>query len=360
VTGAPRISVITPTYRGALWIEETIRSVQAQTVTDWEMVIVDDCSPDDTRAVLARVDDARIRVIHAERNGGPVAARNIAFAQARGELIVGLDQDDIALPQRFERQLAHLDAHPGCVLVASGTDHLEDGQVRVQPREGELAGAAMAMALMLRNPVPWSSVMFRAAAARRLDPFERQEVLYAEDFDLYHRLLPHGTITRLAEVLTLYRVHPGGISKLSETTMWAAAGRVLAEAYRPIFGESAADAAADLGRLIGAGEPARSAAELEMAAERIDLIELAVEARHGRSAEDRAAIRAETAGIWWRVVRAAARSGAVPLRRALAIRPDWVRAGGARLDDMVLTGLIGHGRRLAPRRAGLFAATGGV
>ncbi|WP_163360457.1 glycosyltransferase family 2 protein, partial [Klebsiella aerogenes] len=89
-------------------IGATIDSVLAQDFTDWELVIVDDCSTDDTRALLATFADPRITILHAEVNGGPVLARNQAFAAARGRYIAGLDQDDLCKPGRFAAQVAHL------------------------------------------------------------------------------------------------------------------------------------------------------------------------------------------------------------------------------------------------------------
>lgn len=101
------VSVITPAYRAARFIGETIRSVQAQTYRDFEMLIVDDCSPDDTATIVESfaASDPRIRLLRQQTNGGPAAARNRALAEARGRWVAFLDSDDTWLPQKLEKQL---------------------------------------------------------------------------------------------------------------------------------------------------------------------------------------------------------------------------------------------------------------
>src|SRR3546814_5613232 len=101
---APIVSVIMAAYNGAALLPETLASLQAQTFGDFELIVVDDRSPDDTLALLHGWSDHRIHVIAAAENQGPVKARNRAFAQARGRYIAALAQDDICLPDRFARQ----------------------------------------------------------------------------------------------------------------------------------------------------------------------------------------------------------------------------------------------------------------
>lgn len=102
------VSIVTPAYRAARFIGETIRSVQAQTYRDFEMLVVDDCSPDETAAIVESftATDPRIRLLRQPANGGPAAARNRALSEARGRWIAFLDSDDAWLPAKLERQLA--------------------------------------------------------------------------------------------------------------------------------------------------------------------------------------------------------------------------------------------------------------
>ena len=102
------VSIITPAFRAAPYVGETIASVIAQTYTNWEMLIVDDCSPDNTCEVVeewSKKDD-RVKLIRQPKNGGPALARNAALEQAQGRWIAFLDSDDVWLPHKLEHQLA--------------------------------------------------------------------------------------------------------------------------------------------------------------------------------------------------------------------------------------------------------------
>lgn len=103
----PSVSVITPVYNAALWLPETLASVQAQTFTDWEHVLVDDGSTDGSLELLqsAARQDARFRVLQSPRNVGPSTARNLALVAARARYIAFLDADDLWLPQKLARSI---------------------------------------------------------------------------------------------------------------------------------------------------------------------------------------------------------------------------------------------------------------
>ena len=126
---APAISVLMAAYNGSAWLPETLASLDAQTFVDFEVIVVDDGSTDDTLAFLEAWPDPRVRVVAAETNRGPVEARNRAFALARGRYIAALDQDDICLPERFARQIAYLEAHPEVVLVGTAARTLRGGVI---------------------------------------------------------------------------------------------------------------------------------------------------------------------------------------------------------------------------------------
>ena len=112
----PQISVLTPAYNASAFIAETIRSVQQQSLDDWEHVVVDDGSTDDTAAVVRAAGDGRLVLIRQE-NAGQSAAQNVALARARGRLVVMLDADDMLLPDAFARLSSALDARPDAVLA---------------------------------------------------------------------------------------------------------------------------------------------------------------------------------------------------------------------------------------------------
>ena len=106
----PLISIITPSYNASLFIEHTITSVRKQTYQHWEMIIVDDCSTDNTPDILERFEnkDERIHVIYLNQNGGAAFARNIALQQAKGRFVAFLDSDDCWKPEKLQKQLSFM------------------------------------------------------------------------------------------------------------------------------------------------------------------------------------------------------------------------------------------------------------
>ncbi len=315
MSGAPLVSVIMAVYNGAALLPETLASLQAQTFGDWELVAVDDCSTDDSVAVLERLGDPRVRVIRSEANGGPVVARNRAFAEARGRYVAGLDQDDISLPERFARQVAYLDARPDVSLVSCATDFLVEGRRLPGNWPRPLAPVLIDWLMLVQNPIAWSSVMFRADAARRLDPFERPSMRYVEDFDLYQRLRPFGRLAQVDEVLMLYRCHAGGASNMFNCTMRAHAELLLRERHEALLGEDAPDIAALLVRHAMAREPVPDAETLNRLFAGIGLLRAAF--GEGNPGEELAAVDREISQLWWRVCRASVRAGSLLIHNTL-------------------------------------------
>jgi teichuronic acid biosynthesis glycosyltransferase TuaG len=106
----PLVSIITPAYNASQYIAETVRSVLKQTFANWEMIIVDDCSTDDTREKVKTLgaEDRRIRLVCLEENGGAAVSRNRALRLARGRYIAFLDSDDCWKPEKLEKQLSFM------------------------------------------------------------------------------------------------------------------------------------------------------------------------------------------------------------------------------------------------------------
>jgi hypothetical protein len=345
----PTVSVLMPSYNGAELIGETIASVLAQSFGDFELIIVDDCSTDDTLAVARGFSDPRIRVIEAPMNRRVVLTRNAAFAVARGRYIAALDQDDLCHPGRFGAQVTYLDAHSEVVLVGTAASVLHDGAILPSTLAPLSTSALIEWLLRIENPLVWSSVMLRADAARRLDPFQRPEMVYAEDFDLYHRIAAFGRIARLDDALLRYRRHGGGASQLQAEAMRARAGDVLTGVYAPLFGEAAADTAELIVRHVMAHQPVPDRATLQRVGDTLVALQEDFLKRHQPDPESRALIRWETARRWARIGRAGLRTGSLNLGDAAAVRPDHLGLGYAGIDELILSRLIG-GLRMAQRR----------
>ena len=341
MSDAPVVSVIMAAYNGARLIEETLASVGRQTMGAFEVIVVDDCSTDDTRAVVARWHDPRVRLIALERNGGPVRARNHALTYTRGRYIAALDQDDLCHPERFARQVSFLDAHRHVALAGTATQVLTDHGLAPSRATRVTTPALIGWLLRFSNPLVWSSVMVRGEVARALDPFTRPDMLYAEDFDLYHRVARVGAVARIDAPLVTYRSHAGGCSQRYEDVMLASAERVLTEALYDTFGGMAAGAAQVFVRYLMHGEPVPDGETLGRLAALLDHARLRYLVTARADALDRRLIARETRRIWAGVVRAGLRAGTIGLRDAIAAGPV---ATVARVDQLAWHRMVGQVR----------------
>ena len=124
------VSIITPTYNCGRFIEETIKSVQAQTYANWEMIISDDCSTDNTRDVISPYleSDSRIKYICNEKNSGAAITRNNALKVAKGRWIAFLDSDDLWLPEKLERQVSFMEENGYAFSYHEYTEISESGE----------------------------------------------------------------------------------------------------------------------------------------------------------------------------------------------------------------------------------------
>jgi teichuronic acid biosynthesis glycosyltransferase TuaG len=220
------VSIITPAYKAAAHVGQTIESVLAQTCGQWEMLIADDCSPDDTRTVVAAwaARDARVRLIPMPKNGGPAAARNGALAQAQGRWIAFLDSDDLWLPQKLERSIAHAQAN-GAALVFTGFRRISfDGA-----RTGDYIGVPRTLTyrqLLGNTAIATSTVLLDRAQCGDV----RMKPVFYDDFACWLEILKRGFVAHgLDEDLMRYRVMPASVSrnkKRSAQEVWKAYRRV--------------------------------------------------------------------------------------------------------------------------------------
>lgn len=342
----PTVSVIMAAYNGATLLPETLRSLEAQTFTDWELVVVDDCSTDGSFELLRDWPDPRVRALRSPANGGPVRARNLALEHARGRYVAGLDHDDLCRPDRLRRQVAHLDAHGDVVALGTAAAFLEDGRRRTPNDAPNTTPALIEWLLRIENPLVWSTMMIRTDVAKRLRPFTRTDRLYAEDFDLYNRLLAHGRIARLDAVLLDYRIHGAAASQRFTATMHEGAERTLLEIHEPLFGADAPAAAALIVRHLMLFEPVPDRATLAALGDAVARAQAHFLATRPVDAEDARLIRWETARRWTRVGRTALRSGALSLADLWAVRPPELGLGLAGVEALLTSRAVGAARRL--------------
>jgi glycosyltransferase involved in cell wall biosynthesis len=203
----PKVSVIVPAYNRARFVAAAVQSALAQTLPDFELIVVDDGSDDDTAAVVEAIRDPRIRFFRNERNLGIAATHNFALAAARGEYAAFLDSDDSMVARRLEWQVAYLDAHPDVALVGGAFRHMDQsGQPFGSRIRHATAPDHVAVQLLFRIEVWKGSVTGRTAALRHygFDP----GVPVADDYDLWVRMSAAGErLANLPQVLGYYRRH---------------------------------------------------------------------------------------------------------------------------------------------------------
>jgi glycosyltransferase involved in cell wall biosynthesis len=226
---APRISVLLPVYNGAPYLQAAIDSVLQQSYSDFELIVINDGSTDETAEILDRITDSRVRVIH-QTNHGLALTLNRAVKEALGEYLVRQDADDLCLPQRFERQIAFLDAHPEHALVGSWTRILEIEAETARGHRHPTENGELQFLLLFDSYFVHSSVMMRSAALREVGAYPTDpERNPPEDFDLWSRIARRYQVANIDDVLQLYRELPGSISRSKAELLKVRAVRIAVE-----------------------------------------------------------------------------------------------------------------------------------
>ena len=215
---SPLVSIVTPCYNSQRFIAETIASVQGQTEGDWEMLLADDNSSDETCRLisgLAEKDD-RLVLIRRPTNGGPAAARNSALAAAHGRFIAFLDHDDLWLPDKLSHQLAFM-AETGCALSYTA--------YRRMPEKGGTPGGV----IQVPTQMTFKTLLKNTAIANlttmvdqdQTGPIRVPDMPY-DDYALWLTLLKRGFVARgLQEDLARFRVVKGsGSSRKHYAVAW--------------------------------------------------------------------------------------------------------------------------------------------
>jgi len=230
MTGEPLVSVIIPTYNCAAYLDESIRSVLAQTYVTYEIIVVDDGSTDNTRTVLAPFWD-RIHYVHQE-NRELSAARNTGIREARGDLIAFLDADDVWLPTKLELQVQTLQGQPAAGWAFADFLDFDDSGVtggsrfstwpgvrewfdRHRVGDGGIACGPMYVDLLKANWIHASSVMVRRNVLAVVGLFD-EACRVGEDYDLWLRIAQRYPVLCLGGVLTGYRFRPQSMSGPTE------------------------------------------------------------------------------------------------------------------------------------------------
>lgn len=244
-----RASVIIPTYNRGKYVCEAIESVLGQTFQDFEVIVVDDGSTDDTRQRIEHY-LPRIEYIH-QKNAGPAAARNTGIAASKGEYVAFLDSDDLWLPNKLRLQVEFMDSNPQCGMVFADLCRFKGDQIVCpsffREREGQDASGDMFNKLIsedffhfLRHIMYFivtSTVLLRREVFDKVGTFD-ESLPVTEDYDMWLRIARRYSIGAMDVCLVKYRVHDASLSWTRATLYMDMLIRILEKQYKALLDQN--------------------------------------------------------------------------------------------------------------------------
>lgn len=225
----PQITVIMPVYNGSKYLKFAIESIFNQTYKDFELIIINDGSTDDSEKIIMSYHDNRLRY-YSQSNIGLTLTLNKLIEYARGKYLARMDQDDWSHPRRLERQVNFLDSHPKVFLLGSWIQVIDiEGKIRYNHKY-PVTNQAIKEGMLYSNCFAHGSVMIRKSP----EIFYRKEFDDAEDMDLWARICQRYEVGNLPEYLYKWRVNPEGICLSRKSTQKNTVNKILSY-YRPNY-----------------------------------------------------------------------------------------------------------------------------
>lgn len=215
----PKVTVLLPVYNGQNYLREAITSILGQTYTQFELLIINDASTDASEAVIRSFNDPRIRYIQNKKNIRLLATLNKGIELAQGEYVARMDQDDISLPQRLEKQVAFLQKNRR-VAVAGGAAQLIDARgKKSQTIHPPTSPHAIKWSLYFSCPLAHPTVMMRRSVIQNLGAYTSPDIPNrtqqpSEDYDLWRRVSDHHDLANLTDTLVYLRKHDTNLTNL--------------------------------------------------------------------------------------------------------------------------------------------------
>jgi hypothetical protein len=213
VIGAtPRVTVLMSVYNGGEYLDEAVSSIRDQSFEDFEFIIINDGSTDNSVACLDRhaQEDARIRILYQD-NRGLVGSLNRGLAEARAGLVARMDSDDFALSHRLEAQVRRMDSDPSLVLLGGHIQVVKDIGGDSRTIRFPVGEHAVLHSLYYGSPVAHPTVMMRTDLVRSIGGY-RPFYAHCEDYDLWLRMSEIGKIDNLDDIMLKYRQHGNNVS----------------------------------------------------------------------------------------------------------------------------------------------------
>lgn len=219
----PKVSVIMPAYNAEKYIKEAMESILSQTFRDFEFIVLNDCSRDETEAIIQSFDDPRIVYVKNDRNMGVAGTLNRGLGMAEGQYIARMDADDISLPARLEKQVQYLDAHPDVAVLGTNVEIFDENGV-ISTGWSSTDPEQMKVDLLFSCGLAHPSVMMRKSVVQELGGYDL-DFEGLEDYQLWCRVAKRHGVTTLPNLLFRYRVHSAQVTKNPSTKylnrLWA-------------------------------------------------------------------------------------------------------------------------------------------
>lgn len=227
----PCISVILPIYNGGVYLREAVQSILDQSYKDFELIIINDGSKDESWRILQEYGDSRIR-LYDQENQGLVATLNRGIDLSNGKYIARMDQDDYSKPNRLEKQIDFLEQHKDIGVLGTTAYIINERSEVVGINPTLLNDAELKLQLTYQTPFAHGSVMLRRSALSLLPPpfYRKESGGNAEDYDFWSRLAPVTKFANLSEPLYGWRDNPTGMSN-SQSQKQATYVRLISQAY---------------------------------------------------------------------------------------------------------------------------------
>ncbi|QEF99644.1 Putative glycosyltransferase EpsE [Stieleria maiorica] len=200
-----------PVHNGQVYLAEAVDSILRQSFSDFELIVVNDASTDQTASILDGIRDARLVRLTNESQLGVAASLNRGLAESRGRLIARMDADDLSVDSRLQRQVDFMQTHPSVVLCGSEAERIDAQGQHLRDIKRLHHNIEIRWHLLSANPFIHPSVIFRADAVKRVGGYD-PNLRCAQDYDLWCRLALEGECANLPERLVRYRLHANAIS----------------------------------------------------------------------------------------------------------------------------------------------------
>ncbi|MCK5285790.1 MAG: glycosyltransferase [Candidatus Pacebacteria bacterium] len=208
----PKITVLMPVYNGEKYLEESIKSILNQTFTDFEFLIINDASTDESKNIINSFNDPRIKLVENEENIGLTKSLNKGLILAQGEYVARMDDDDISLPKRFQIQVNLMNKNPKIGVVGTWAKVIgESNKKYIKTYSNFEKIKALSI---FKNILIHPSVMMRKNILDKYDLKYNEELTHSQDYDLWARLMLYSPITNIKKILILYRIHKENESHL--------------------------------------------------------------------------------------------------------------------------------------------------